>query len=176
MSCESSANSVTLQKKLDIALSEPVQLLLESGAINTWPSIRNLLKHETDAIVEGLCAAVTGFELDQSAFDKMVLNVRSYARSLVEKKAREEAGKILSRMKDRYLCVVLSVSFFKVSLKAFYTLSTSGLQQSLTMMMIHCQEFGLERKTYVQLLEMPELRYFPMIHMVEIGATELYEV
>lgn len=93
------------EKKLDIVLSEPVQLLLESGAINTWASIRNLLKHETDATVEGLRAAVTGFELDQSAFDKMVQNLRAYARSLVEKKAREEAGKILSRMKDRFTTV-----------------------------------------------------------------------
>ena len=76
-------------------------MLLESGAINTWASIRNLIKHETDATVEGLCAAVTGFELDQSAFDKLVQNMRSYARGLVEKKARDEAGKILSRMKDR---------------------------------------------------------------------------
>lgn len=106
MSCESLANSFTLQKKLDIALSEPVQLLLESGAINTWASIRNLLKHETGATVEGLRAAVTGFELDQSAFDKMVQNLRAYGRSVVEKKAREEAGKILSRMKDRYSCLV----------------------------------------------------------------------
>nr|XP_017246024.1 PREDICTED: protein ROOT HAIR DEFECTIVE 3 homolog 2 isoform X2 [Daucus carota subsp. sativus] len=93
------------EKKLNTALSEPVQLLLESGAINTWASIRNLIKHETDATVEGLCAAVTGFELDQSAFDKLVQNMRSYARGLVEKKARDEAGKILSRMKDRFATV-----------------------------------------------------------------------
>ncbi|KAL8107577.1 hypothetical protein AgCh_024115 [Apium graveolens] len=93
------------EKKLELALSEPVQLLLESGAINTWASIRNLLKHETGATVEGLRAALTGFELDQSAFDKMVQNLCAYARSVVEKKSRDEVGQILSRMKDRFATV-----------------------------------------------------------------------
>ncbi|KAL8133259.1 hypothetical protein AgCh_008640 [Apium graveolens] len=67
------------------APSKPVQLLLESGAIKTWESIRNLLKHETGATVEGLRAAVIGFELDQSAFDEMVQNLRAYARSVCQK-------------------------------------------------------------------------------------------
>ncbi|KAL8110512.1 hypothetical protein AgCh_026290 [Apium graveolens] len=60
VSCQSLSNSFTLHKKLELALSKPVQLLLESGAIKTWESIRNLLKHETSAIVEGLRAAVIG--------------------------------------------------------------------------------------------------------------------
>lgn len=45
--------------------------------------------------------ALSGFELDQDTFDRMMQNLKDYARSVVEKKAREEAGKVLMRMKDR---------------------------------------------------------------------------
>lgn len=44
---------------------------------------------------------VTGFELNHATIDTMVQNLRDYSQSLVEKKAREEAAKILIRMKDR---------------------------------------------------------------------------
>ncbi|KAJ0018847.1 hypothetical protein Pint_11443 [Pistacia integerrima] len=35
----------------------------------------------------------------------MIQNLRSYARTVVEKKAREEAGKVLIHMKDRFFRV-----------------------------------------------------------------------
>ncbi|KAM7500350.1 hypothetical protein LguiA_024764 [Lonicera macranthoides] len=93
------------EKQLTIALTEPVESLFEAGGKETWASIRKLLKRETDAAVSGFSSAIAGFELDQSTFDKLVQDLRDCARSLVKKKAREEAGKILIRMKDRFASV-----------------------------------------------------------------------
>ncbi|KAI8564527.1 hypothetical protein RHMOL_Rhmol03G0188500 [Rhododendron molle] len=93
------------EKKLDQALAAPVESLLEAGGKDTWASIRRLLRRETKAAISGFSSAVTSFELDQSTFDKMVQNLRDYARSIVEKKAREEAGKVLILMKDRFSSV-----------------------------------------------------------------------
>ncbi|KAH0869124.1 hypothetical protein HID58_076146, partial [Brassica napus] len=93
------------EKRLTQALSEPVESLLEAGGKETWPSIRTLLKRETEAAVTDFLAVVTGFELDHATIDDMVQNLKDYSRSLVEKKAREEAAKILIRMKDRFSTV-----------------------------------------------------------------------
>ncbi|KAI8524674.1 hypothetical protein RHMOL_Rhmol13G0166300 [Rhododendron molle] len=93
------------EKKLDQAVAAPVESLLEAGGKDTWASIRRLLRRETEAAISEFSSAVTGFELDQSTFDKMVQNLRDYARSIVEKKSREEAGKVLILMKDRFSSV-----------------------------------------------------------------------
>lgn len=90
-----------LQKRLTQALSEPVESLFEAGGKETWPSIRTLLKRETETAVRDFLDVVTGFELDHATIDGMVQNLKDYGQSLVEKKAREEAAKVLIRMKDR---------------------------------------------------------------------------
>lgn len=90
-----------MQKNLTEALSGLVESLFEVGDEDTWASIRRLLKHETEAAVLKFSTAIAGFEMDQAAVDTMVQNLRSYARNVVVKKAREEAGKVLIRMKDR---------------------------------------------------------------------------
>ncbi|KAF5944890.1 hypothetical protein HYC85_018967 [Camellia sinensis] len=92
----------SFEKKLGQALAAPVESLLEASEKDTWSSIRRLLKRETDVGISEFSSALTGFELDQATFDKMVQNLRDYARSVVEKKCREEAGKVLIRMKDRF--------------------------------------------------------------------------
>lgn len=89
------------QKKLKEALTEPVKALLEAGGKDTWPSIRRLLNRETEAVVSEFSASVSGFELDEATTDTMVQNLRGCARDIVEKKAKEEAGKVLISMKDR---------------------------------------------------------------------------
>ena len=89
------------QKRLTQALSEPVESLFEAGGKETWPSIRKLLKRETETAVTDFLDVVTGFELDHAKIDAMVQNLKNYSQSLVEKKAREKAAKILIRMKDR---------------------------------------------------------------------------
>ncbi|KAA8537113.1 hypothetical protein F0562_029591 [Nyssa sinensis] len=93
------------EKQLTEALTEPVESLFEASEKDTWASIRKLLKHETESAVSGFSIAIDSFELDQTTFDKVVQNLRDYARSVVEKKAREEAGKVLIRMKDRFSSV-----------------------------------------------------------------------
>ncbi|CAH8278258.1 unnamed protein product [Arabidopsis lyrata] len=93
------------EKRLTQALSEPVESLFEAGGKETWPSIRKLLKRETETAVTDFLDVVTGFELDHDKIDAMVQNLKDYSQSLVEKKAREEAAKILIRMKDRFSTV-----------------------------------------------------------------------
>ncbi|CAI0392524.1 unnamed protein product [Linum tenue] len=93
------------ENKLTEALSHPVESLFESGEKDTWVSIRKLLKRETDAAVAEYSTAVVGFELDEATVDAQVQNLRDFARNVVEKKAREDAGKVLIRMKDRFSTV-----------------------------------------------------------------------
>ncbi|KAI9197925.1 hypothetical protein LWI28_006806 [Acer negundo] len=93
------------EKKLAEELIAPVESLFEVGSEDTWPSIRRLLKRDSEAAVLDFSTAIAGFELDQSTVDAMVQNVRSYARNVLEKKAREESGKVLIRMKERFSAV-----------------------------------------------------------------------
>ncbi|XP_024022750.1 protein ROOT HAIR DEFECTIVE 3 homolog 2 isoform X1 [Morus notabilis] len=93
------------EKKLSAALSEPVESLFETGGKDTWTSIRKLLKHETEVAASEFSSVIAGFELDQDSIIKMIQNLRDYARNVVEKKAREEAGKVLIGMKDRFSTV-----------------------------------------------------------------------
>ncbi|KAH7837002.1 hypothetical protein Vadar_008364 [Vaccinium darrowii] len=104
-SAKLSKTIANLEKHLDQALAAPVESLLEAGGKDTWASVRRLLKRETEAAISRFSSAVASFELDQSTFDKMVQNLRDYARSIVEKKSREEAGKVLILMKDRFSTV-----------------------------------------------------------------------
>ncbi|XP_075105488.1 protein ROOT HAIR DEFECTIVE 3 homolog 2 isoform X2 [Nicotiana tabacum] len=92
----------TYEKQITAALAEPIESLFEVGGSDTWASIRKLLKRETDVAISCFSPALSGFELDQDTFDRMMQNLKDYARSVVEKKAREEAGKVLMRMKDRF--------------------------------------------------------------------------
>ncbi|WCJ28176.1 Protein ROOT HAIR DEFECTIVE 3 [Euphorbia peplus] len=80
-------------EKLNSLSSDKVQRQIETGGDEMWASIRNLLKRETEI-------AVT-----ESAVETMVQNLRNHARNFVEKKAEEEAGKVLIRMKDRFTTV-----------------------------------------------------------------------
>lgn len=90
-----------MQKQLTLALNEPVESLLEAGRRDTWASIRKLLKRETEVVVSDFSTTIAGFELKQITVDSMVQKLRDYAINLVRKKAREDAGKVLTRMKDR---------------------------------------------------------------------------
>ncbi|KAI4299294.1 hypothetical protein L6164_032765 [Bauhinia variegata] len=93
------------EKHLAEALNEPVESLFEAGGKDTWASIRKLLKREIEAAVSEYLSAIAGFDLEQETINTMEQNLRDYARKSVEIKAREEAGKILIRMKDRFSTV-----------------------------------------------------------------------
>ncbi|KAF9589857.1 hypothetical protein IFM89_028792 [Coptis chinensis] len=93
------------EKQLSEALIEPVESLLDVSGRDTWASIRRLLRHETESALSKFSTSLSGFELDQATYNEMVLDLRQFARSIVEKKAKEEAGKVLTRMKDRFSAV-----------------------------------------------------------------------
>lgn len=97
--------TTNFEKQLAKALVAPVESLFEEGGKDTWLSIRKLLKSETEAAVSEFSAHVAGFELEEETVEKMQQSLRDYARKLVENKAREEAGKVLIRMKDRFSTV-----------------------------------------------------------------------
>ncbi|KAM5587220.1 protein ROOT HAIR DEFECTIVE 3 [Rosa sericea] len=97
--------NTSYEKKLSASLTEPVGALLDARGEDTWASIRKLLNRETEAVVSEFSKAVVGFELDKVTVAKMVQNLRDYARNVVEIKAREEAGKVLIHMKDRFSTV-----------------------------------------------------------------------
>lgn len=64
--------------------------------------MRKLLQRETDAALSGFSDALSGFEMDAQTRDSMLLRLKDYARGVVEAKTKEEAGRVLIRMKDRY--------------------------------------------------------------------------
>lgn len=90
------------QKKLNDGLSAPVEALLDEANDETWPAIRKLLRRETETAVSELTTALSGFELEEAAKEEMLSKLKDYARGVVEAKAKEEAGRVLIRMKDRY--------------------------------------------------------------------------
>ncbi|CAA3017457.1 ROOT HAIR DEFECTIVE 3-like isoform X2 [Olea europaea subsp. europaea] len=90
------------ETKLNEALSGPVEALLDGASDDTWPAIRKLLQCETEKAVAGFSTALSGFEMDEETQDKMLLRLKEHARGLIEAKAKEEAGRVLIRMKDRF--------------------------------------------------------------------------
>ncbi|XP_059287533.1 protein ROOT HAIR DEFECTIVE 3 homolog 1-like [Lycium ferocissimum] len=90
------------ETKLHDALAGPVEGLLDGACDDTWPAMRKLLQRETDTALTGFSAALSGFEMDEQTKDSMVLRLKDYARGVVEAKAKEEAGRVLIHMKDRF--------------------------------------------------------------------------
>ncbi|OAY75918.1 Protein ROOT HAIR DEFECTIVE 2, partial [Ananas comosus] len=89
------------ESKLTEALAGPVESLLEAAGDDTWASIRNLYRRETEKAVSDFTSSLSGFELEQATHDTMIQNLEEFARGVIEKKARDEAGKVLIHMKDR---------------------------------------------------------------------------
>ncbi|KAG1347728.1 putative protein ROOT HAIR DEFECTIVE 3 [Cocos nucifera] len=93
------------ETQLTTALAEPVASLFDAAGRDTWASIRKLYKREMENALSGLSTSLSGFELEVGKFDTMVANLEEYGRNVVEKKARDEAGKALMHMKDRFSTV-----------------------------------------------------------------------
>ncbi|XP_029128751.1 protein ROOT HAIR DEFECTIVE 3 [Cajanus cajan] len=91
------------EEKLKEALSAPVETLLDGANNDTWPSIRKLLNRETQSAVSGFSAELTRFDLDEQTHNNMIVSLQDYAKGVIEAKAREEAGRVLIRMKDRFM-------------------------------------------------------------------------
>ncbi|KAK3220482.1 hypothetical protein Dsin_014452 [Dipteronia sinensis] len=92
----------SFESKLNEALSGPVEALLDGASSETWPAIRKLHQRETESAVSGLSDALSGFEMDEETKQKMLASLENFARGLVEAKAKEEAGRVLIRMKERF--------------------------------------------------------------------------
>ncbi|BFG24284.1 hypothetical protein CerSpe_105580 [Prunus speciosa] len=90
------------EAKLKEALSGPVEALLDGANSETWPAIRKLFRRETESAVSGLSSALSGFDMDEQSKGKLLSSMEAYARGVVEAKTKEEAGRVLIRMKDRF--------------------------------------------------------------------------
>ncbi|XP_057459098.1 protein ROOT HAIR DEFECTIVE 3-like [Lotus japonicus] len=91
------------EEKLKEALSGPVETLLDGANSDTWPSIRKLLNRESESAVSGFSAALTRFDMDEQTRKNMIVSLEDYAKGVIETKAREEASRVLIRMKDRFM-------------------------------------------------------------------------
>ncbi|KAK1360271.1 Protein ROOT HAIR DEFECTIVE 3-like [Heracleum sosnowskyi] len=90
------------ENKLNDALSGPIEALLDNAGDDTWPSIKKLLQRESEKAVAGFSTALTAFDIDEEEKDKMLSGLKDHARGVVEGKAKEEAGRVIIRMKDRF--------------------------------------------------------------------------
>ncbi|ONI11432.1 hypothetical protein PRUPE_4G106500 [Prunus persica] len=97
--------NVNYEQQLSASLIGPVKTLLETGGKDTWASIRKLLNRETEVAISEFSTVVADFELDEATIAEMLQHLRDYSRNVVEKKAREEATKIMIHMKDRFSTV-----------------------------------------------------------------------
>ncbi|XP_042417729.1 protein ROOT HAIR DEFECTIVE 3-like isoform X1 [Zingiber officinale] len=93
------------EDKLTEALAEPVESLFEAAGNDTWASIRNLYHRETRNALSEFSTSLSGFELEKVIFDERITNLKEFSKSVVVKKAKEEAAKVLIRMKDRFSTV-----------------------------------------------------------------------
>ncbi|KAJ0971357.1 hypothetical protein J5N97_019316 [Dioscorea zingiberensis] len=87
---------------LSKALAEPVEALLDAARDDTWPAIKKLLQKETNSATSEFRKALSAYEPDQATVEKMLVKLEEYAKNVVESKAKEGAGRVLSRMKDRF--------------------------------------------------------------------------
>ncbi|OIW09003.1 hypothetical protein TanjilG_05979 [Lupinus angustifolius] len=100
-----SAKMSELTSSYEVALSGPVEALLDEANGDTWPSIRSLLSRETKSAIYGFSAELTRFDMDEQTRKNLTVSLEDYARGVIEAKAREEAGRVLIRMKDRFTTV-----------------------------------------------------------------------
>ncbi|XP_078432047.1 protein ROOT HAIR DEFECTIVE 3-like [Wolffia australiana] len=94
--------TASYEAKLNEALAEPVESLLDAAGDDTWPAIRRLLQRETSNAIKEFSSALVGFNLESEAQEQLCLGLEQYARNIVESKAKEEAARVLIRMKDRF--------------------------------------------------------------------------
>ncbi|CAN7054250.1 unnamed protein product [Brassica rapa subsp. trilocularis] len=90
------------ESKLHGALSEPAEALLEGANDETWRTVKKLHRRETESAVSGFNSALACFDIEEEIRDKMVKILQDYSRGVIESKAKEEAGRVLMRMKERF--------------------------------------------------------------------------
>ncbi|XP_023643020.1 protein ROOT HAIR DEFECTIVE 3 homolog 1 isoform X1 [Capsella rubella] len=93
------------ESKVHEALSEPVEALLEGANNETWTAVKKLYQRETESAVSGLSSALAGFDMEDETRDIMVTSLQDYSKGVIESKAKEEAGRVLMRMKERFATI-----------------------------------------------------------------------
>jgi hypothetical protein len=93
------------EKRMDVAIGDPASSLLDAASPDTWPALTNLLQHEVGVATLGLKDAIQDFEPTEEEVSSMLEELTNYGQGIVEKKAREEAGQVIIRMKDRFTSV-----------------------------------------------------------------------
>lgn len=86
--------------KLGDALEGPVETLFDEANHETWSSIRELLRHETESAVFDMSAVLSDLGADERITENMLAKLRDHTEDVVEKKARERAGRVSILMKD----------------------------------------------------------------------------
>ncbi|KAI4324785.1 hypothetical protein MLD38_030241 [Melastoma candidum] len=87
---------------LSIALTGPVENLLEKADDDTWPSIRSLLQCKTESAISALSVQLSGFEIDEQVRQDMLAKLQDHAKGVVEALARERAESISTLMIERF--------------------------------------------------------------------------
>ena len=75
---------------------------MKACGTDTWDSVRNLVKHETEIVDAEFSSDVARFDIDKEELEKNLQNLRGYARNLVEKEASLVAKDVSMIMQDRY--------------------------------------------------------------------------
>ncbi|XP_021827159.1 protein ROOT HAIR DEFECTIVE 3 homolog 1-like isoform X1 [Prunus avium] len=83
-------------------LSGPVEALLKQANNMTWPTIRRRLREAHESAFSGSAAAISGFDMDEQTKAKIDASLEKYVRRMVDAKAKEEAGRVLIHMKERF--------------------------------------------------------------------------
>ncbi|XP_019198316.1 PREDICTED: protein ROOT HAIR DEFECTIVE 3 homolog 1-like isoform X2 [Ipomoea nil] len=91
------------ETKLNDELFGPVGSVLAGVSDDPWTKIRQFLQDKTKAAVSSFSAALSGFEMDKETKDSMLSKLKDYARGVVETKAKEEAGRVLIHMNDKFI-------------------------------------------------------------------------
>ncbi|XP_028556457.1 protein ROOT HAIR DEFECTIVE 3 isoform X2 [Dendrobium catenatum] len=93
------------EEKLNKTLSKPVKSLLNNASDETWSAIRKLLQLERMTTLVGFASTLSSFDIDQTIVETLVAKLEKYAISIIESKAREEVGRVLMNMNDRFKTV-----------------------------------------------------------------------
>ncbi|XVF83659.1 hypothetical protein PTKIN_Ptkin16aG0509000 [Pterospermum kingtungense] len=115
--CDSilSKSKVRCEEGLERLLCKPLECLFESPNQDTWPSVRKLLTSNIETAILVVSDDFSGSELQNE--NKMLQDLRDYARNVVERKAREAAEKVLHLMRVRYLAFLNSAAVKKRDMK-----------------------------------------------------------
>ncbi|KAK8961282.1 hypothetical protein KSP40_PGU011968 [Platanthera guangdongensis] len=93
------------KKQLTEELAQPIEPFFDNADQSTWVSIRKLYNRSIEKALSEFTNILSGYELDSTDSDNLKMDLKHHARDVVKNKSREETGKILTRLKDRFLDV-----------------------------------------------------------------------